>query len=192
MPWQKCCFEKCTSVISYSSVVIQYMTLVWRYLSPIGEQSASCKRRYSGIWCNATRFCFYSCVRVEEDNTCLHFCPNVKHSWSSSLRDMQHVHSGNLVSKYPQLRLVAVWSTLPDEQSFTSNIVFRANKLNIDIPNTLATLKRYRPSAWLHAGASFWMLLRTLARYVMKLWVAHVPGMPGTFSPPMTSKESAT
>ena len=30
-----------------------------------------------------------------------------------------------------------------------------------------------------------------LARYV-KLWVAHAPGMPGTFTPPPTSNETAS
>ena len=35
------------------------------------------------------------------------------------------------------------------------------------------------------------VLMGFLTRYV-KLWVAHAPGMPGTFSPPPTSKETAS
>ena len=55
-----------------------------------------------------------------------------------------------------------------------------------------------KPSIWFWWRRFGWWLVvcsvpchGPLTRYV-KLWVAHAPGMPGTFSPPPTSKETAS
>ena len=49
----------------------------------------------------------------------------------------------------------------------------------------------HKPWYWLLSPGLFWPRIYNapLVRYV-KSWVAHVPGMPGTFSPPPTSKET--
>ena len=97
-------------------------------------------------------------------------------------------------ANFKQFRLFLIHATIPVKSSqFKRPLVF--NRVHMPVQNACFVNKRF---VWAkrYTATPFLETLKCfehgpLARYV-KLRVAHAPGMPGTFSPPPISKETAS